>query len=289
MYVHAVSPFICDPLDNIDGLKADLKNYTDFFFRRVNKFILLSLMGVHRCVHGKEIDKSIAVYLATENGNLGDTENVLHQMYRENSFPKPFNFINTMSNTASFYVAQSLKSLGRSITVSSKNVSFERALELAMVDFKQGQVKEALVGGVDEAVLSREYFMEKYDQAYHDVKLVEGSGWLYLTADAAGALGKVDDVRTFEDRDEAIKWTHDNAGTGFTIAFGILMTPQEKEIWKKACTPKEELDYIGMNGFYDTAAAFAVSTFFGTCKENALVHINRNTQGQYVIILCSRG
>ena len=58
---------------------------------------------------------------------------------------------------------------------------------------------------------------------------------------------------------------------------------------KKACTPKEELDYIGMNGFYDTAAAFAVSAFFGTCSEKTLVHINRNTQGQYVIILCSRG
>ena len=289
MYIHAMSPFICDPVDEIDGLKADLKNYTNFFFRRVNKFILLSLLGVHRCLHNREFDKSIAVFLATENGNLGDTENVLHQMYRENSFPKPFNFINTMSNTASFYVAQSLKSLGRSITVSSKNVSFERALGLAMVDFKLGQIKEALVGGVDEAVISREYFVKKYDQSYHDIKLVEGSSWLYCTADSAGALGKVDDVRTFRDRDEAIEWTRNNAGTGATIAFGILMTPQEKEIWINACTPVEELDYIGMNGFYDTAAAYAVSAFFATCNRKTLVHINRNTQGQYVIILCSRG
>jgi hypothetical protein len=289
MYIHAVSPFICDPVDEIDGLKADLKNYTDFFFRRVNKFILLSLLGVHRCLHNRKFDKSIAVFLATENGNLGDTENVLHQMYRENSFPKPFNFINTMSNTASFYVAQSLKSLGRSITVSSKNVSFERALELAMADFKLGQIKEALVGGVDEAVISREYFVKKYDQSYHDVKLVEGSSWLYCTADAAGALGKVDDVKTFKDRDEAIEWTRNMAGTGFAIAFGILMTPQEKEIWKKACAPNGEVDYIRMNGFYDTAAAFAASVFFETRNEKTLVHINRNTQGQYVIILCSRG
>lgn len=289
MYVQAVSPFICDPVDEIDGLKADLKNYTDFFFRRVNKFILLSLLGVHRCLHNREYDKSIAVFLATENGNLGDTENVLHQMYRENSFPKPFNFINTMSNTASFYVAQSLKSLGRSITVSSKNVSFERALELAMVDFKLGQINEALVGGVDEAVISREYFAKKYDPSYHDVKLVEGSGWLYCTADATGAMGRIEDIQIFNDRDEAIGWTRNTAGNRITIAFGILMTPREKETWKKACTPKEELDYIGSNGFYDTAAAFAVSAFFETSKENALVHINRNTQGQYVIILCSRG
>ncbi|MBP7738380.1 MAG: hypothetical protein KA369_20565 [Spirochaetes bacterium] len=288
MYVQAVSPFICDPVDEIDGLKADLKNYTDFFFRRVNKFILLSLLGVHRCLHNRDFDKSIAVFIATENGNLGDTENVLRQMYRENSFPKPFNFINTMSNTASFYVAQSLKSLGRSITVSSKNVSFERALELAMVDFDLGHVSEALVGGVDEAVISREHFVKKYDRSYHDVKLVEGSSWLYCTADAEGALGKVNDLRTFSDRDQAIHWTRNNAGADMTLAFGILMTPQEKEIWKKACAPKEELDYIGMNGFYDTAASFAVSAFFASGSDTSMVHVNRNDLRQHVVLLCEK-
>ncbi len=288
MYVHAVSPFICDPVDNIDGLKADLKNYTDFFFRRVNKFILLSLLGVHRCLHNKEFDKSIAVFLATENGNLGDTENVLHQMYKENSFPKPFNFINTMSNTASFYVAQSLKSLGRSITVSSKNVSFERGLELARVDFELGHIREALVGGVDEAVISREYYMKKYHAFYHDVKMVEGSSWIYLKADASGALGKINDVQTFNDRDKAIDWTKNAAGSRFTIAFGILMTPQEKEHWNRACSPEAEFDYIGGNGFYDTAASFAVSTFFESGTGKKLVHVNRNTQGQHVIVVCSK-
>ncbi len=289
MYVHAVSPFICDPVDNIDGLKADLKKYTDFFFRRVNKFILLSLLGVHRCLHNKKFDKSIAVFLATENGNLGDTENVLHQMYKENSFPKPFNFINTMSNTASFYVAQSLKSLGRSITVSSKNVSFERGLELARVDFELGHIREALVGGVDEAVISREYYMKKYDAFYHDVKMVEGSSWLYLTGDASGAMGRIEDIQTFNDRDKAIDWTKNAAGNRFTIAFGILMTPQEKETWKKACSPETELDYIGTSGFYDTAASFAISTFFESSTGKKLVHVNRNTQGQHVIIVCSKG
>ncbi len=288
MYVHAVSPFICDPVDSIDGLKADLKNYTDFFFRRVNKFILLSLMGVHRCVHGKQIDKSTAVYLATENGNLGDTENVLHQMYKENSFPKPFNFINTMSNTASFYVAQSLKTLGRSITVSSKNVSFERGLELARVDFELGHIREALVGGVDESVISREYYMKKYDAFYHDVKMVEGSSWLYLTADASGALGKINDVQTFNDRDKAIEWTMNRAGSRFTMAFGILMTPHEKETWKEACSPEAELDYIGTSGFYDTAASFAVSAFFASGSGKKLVHVNRNTQEQYVVLACEK-
>ncbi|TFH42897.1 MAG: hypothetical protein E4G96_02430 [Chrysiogenales bacterium] len=288
MYVHAVSPFICDPVEKLDGLKSDLKNYTDFFFRRVNKFILLSLMGVPRCVHGKNIGTSTAVFLTTENGNLGDTENVLHQIYRENSFPKPFNFINTMSNTASFYVAQSLKSLGRSITVSSRNVSFERGLELAMADFELGVISEALVGGVDEAVFSREYFVKKYDASYHDVKLVEGSSWLYLTPERFGAMGKITDIRTFDERDAAIRWAGEAAGTRTVFAFGILMTPGEKEIWRKKCHEGSEFDYIAEHGYYDTAASFAVSTFIESGDGTSLIHVNRNAQGQYVVLACEK-
>lgn len=286
MYVHAVAPYVCDPAEDLDGLKADLRRYTDFFFRRVNRFILLSLTGVHRCVHGKKIDAHTAVYLSTENGNLGDTETVLHQLYRENSFPKPFNFINTMSNTASFYVAQSLKTLGRSITVSSKNVSFERGLELAMVDFGLGHVSEALVGGVDEAVFSREYFSKKYDASYHSAKLLDGSSWLYLTAEQAGAMGKITDIKTFAVEEEAVSWAREASCARSVIAFGILMTPADKRKWKKEFPAAAEMDYINEHGFYDTAASFAISSFIAEGNGRTMVHVNRNTQGQYVIVVC---
>lgn len=286
MYVHAVSTFTCAPLDNLEGLKSDLKNYTDFFFRRVNKFILLSLMGVHRCVRGSRPGGSVAVYLSTEHGNLGDTESVLHQLYRENSFPKPFNFINTMSNTASFYVAQSLKSLGRSITVSSRNVSFERGLELAIADFELGAVTEALAGGVDEAVFSRDHFVKKYDASYHDATLVEGSSWLYLTGKREGALGRVSGVRTFTEGDDALGWAAGAAGAEPVIAFGVLMPPGEKEEWRRNIPGAEELDYILDHGYYDTAAAFAVGRFFESYRGRRLLHVNRTIQGDLVVIDC---
>jgi len=288
MYIHSFSPFICDPIDDIEGLKADLKNYTDFFFRRVNKFILLSLLGVHKCIHGKMIDRNIAVYLTTENGNLGDTENVLHQMYDENSFPKPFNFINTMSNTASFYVAQSLKSLGRSITVSSKNVSFERGLELAAVDLERGHVREALVGGVDEAVISREHFMKKYDTFYHDTRFVEGSSWLYLTVEKNGSIGEITGIRTYQSREAAIQWIQDKTGTPSVIAFGILIPPVEKDIFKMGCKAETVLDYLGGYGYYDTAASFATGKFLESATGGTFAHINKNIHGSYVIFTCKK-
>jgi hypothetical protein len=289
MYVHATSSFICEPIDDLGGLKEELKKYTDYFFRRINKFILLSLRGVHQCVHKLNIDNSTAVYLATENGNLGDTETVLQQLYMENSFPKPFNFINTMSNTASFYVAQSLKSLGRSITVSSKNISFERGLELAKVDFELKHIKEALVGGVDEATTSRHEHIKKYGESSNGVKLVEGSSWLYLKAEKEGALGEVLSIMTFNSRDDALHQVKSLIASGpMVISFGILMTPPEKDIWRKECPHAEEFDYIGNHGYYDTAASFAVCKFFEVYAGKLYVHVNKNIQGQYVAVACKR-
>lgn len=288
MYIQNASAFVCDPVDDLAPLKAELKNYTDFFFRRVNKFIMLSLMGVHQCVHGRKIDHATAVYLATENGNLGDTENVLHQIFRENSFPKPLNFINTMSNTASFYVAQSLQTLGRSITVSSKNVSFERGLELAKVDFTLQHIQEALIGGVDEALVSKKKFAEKYHASCHSVKLVEGSSWLYCTAQKAGSIGEILDVATFRDRDQALAWARKESSGHTVLAFGILMTPPEKDMFRKECSDYEEFDYITKFGYYETSSAFAVGYFLKNYAKARLLHINCDTRGQYSCIACQR-
>jgi hypothetical protein len=288
MYVHNASAFVCDPLDDLAPLKVELKRYTDFFFRRVNKFIMLSLLGVHQCVHGRGIDHGTAVYLATENGNLGDTENVLQQIFRENSFPKPFNFINTMSNTASFYVAQSLQTLGRSITVSSRNVAFERGLELAKVDFTLGHIQEALIGGVDEALFSKNKFAEKYHCSYHSVELVEGSSWLYCTALKPGSIGEILGVATFRDRDQALAWARKEATDDTVLAFGILMTPSEKDLFRRECIYQEEFAYISQFGYYDTSSAFAVGHFFKNFMKARLLHINRDTRGQYCCISCHK-
>ena len=79
---------------------------------------------------------------------------VLDEIYAAHSLPKPFGFINTMSNTAAFYLAQNLGTRGRNITVSSQRLSFERGLDLLAADFAAGAERSALIGGVDEASLS---------------------------------------------------------------------------------------------------------------------------------------
>ncbi|MEJ2285415.1 MAG: hypothetical protein P8X85_17695, partial [Desulfobacterales bacterium] len=81
MYIHNYSKFVSPPVDDIKVYKQEISRYTALKFRRTNKFVLLSLVGASQCVHRQTIRTDTAVYLTTENGNLGATETVLDQIY----------------------------------------------------------------------------------------------------------------------------------------------------------------------------------------------------------------
>jgi len=51
MYIHSASAFTGEANADINFLKEEIKRYTQENFRRVNRFILLSLLGALQCVH----------------------------------------------------------------------------------------------------------------------------------------------------------------------------------------------------------------------------------------------
>jgi hypothetical protein len=142
MYIHGFSAYTGEPNVAVQRLKEEISGYTRVNFRRANRFILLALLGACQCIQRCFMEPDTAIYLTTEHGNLGETAAVLDEIYTARSLPKPYGFINTMSGTAAFYLAQALGSRGRNITVSSQHLSFERGLELLQLDFafrgKQG-------------------------------------------------------------------------------------------------------------------------------------------------------
>jgi hypothetical protein len=138
MYIHSFSAYVGEPTVDFQRLKEEVSRYTRVSFRRGNRFILLALLGACQCLRGGAIEADTAVYLTTEHGNLGETAAVLDEIYEARSLPKPYGFINTMSGTAAFYLAQTLGARGRSITLSSQHLSFERGLELLKTDFAAG-------------------------------------------------------------------------------------------------------------------------------------------------------
>jgi hypothetical protein len=290
MFIHNAATYLSAPAD-VKALKEELKRHTDIYFRRVNKFVLLALIGAHCCARGQRIDRDAAVYLATEHGNLGDTESVLRQIYRQHTLPMPYNFINTMANTASFYVAQGLNLTGRNLSISSQNLSFERGLELLKTDMDLQAVRSALAGSVDEATASESRFREKSGLACDQVNQADRSCWLYLRSEQDGALGEVKAIRSFRGQRDGLAWL---AAKGralprpAVLSFGMAVGPEEKEAWTKTIRPDGELDYVRECGHLNATTACGVTTFIGRRHAGHLIHVNKNFQDRYVILQVQR-
>ena len=289
MYIHGHSAFISSAIDDIKFYKQEISRYTDLKFRRASKFVLLSLLGARQCAHGHNVRTDTGVYLATENGNLGDTETVLDQLYNRSEFPMPYNFINTMSNTASFCVAQSFDIVGRNFTLSSKQLAFERSLELLSCDLATGVVTEALFGGVDEACFSQVQFEAKFHRAYGDYKMVEGSCWLLVKAQKDGAIGAITAIKSFSSLSQIGEWLqHQKFERPAIAAYGLLIDQDEKELIGRTVPHETEFDYIHEYGYFDTASACGVTGFLSRWENACLVHVNKDFRGQYVVVVVEK-
>jgi hypothetical protein len=280
MYVRSTALVLRAPADNLSILETEVRQMTGLHFRRVNRFILLALAGAHRCVAGAAPAPGTALCLTTENGTVGDTETALGQLFHDRGYPKPYNFINTMSNTAAFYIAQSLKLQSRNITLAAMQFAFERGLELVRTDLASGVAEDALVGGVDEAVFSEANLQGRFGD-----RLVDGSAWMLLSRNPRGASGQIGDIRSFSGIASAMTWLRAaDLPADPVLAFGVRVPEAERRQWR-ALRPRAEIfDYIAAYGYFDSAAACGICGFFQRCPARTLVHVNKDIYGHYVLL-----
>jgi hypothetical protein len=286
MYIHSAAAFTGEAGADLSFLKEEIRRYTQENFRRVNRFILLSLLGALQCVHRQPLEAATAVYLTTEDGNLGETADVLDEIYASRSLPKPFGFINTMSNTAAFYVARNLGVQGRNITVSSQHLSFERGLELLKADFACGVERSALIGGVDESSLSR---MNREEPAGRGWRAVDGSGWFYVKPEKEGACGAFIEIRSFRDGPSCIRWIRGRERSRKeVVSFGALIGDDEAAVLREALRPSAEFDYLRDYGYSGSATVCGLGLFVELFQAKTLLHINRDQRGNYAVIELER-
>lgn len=282
LYIHSASVFLGEAHADEIFLKEELRKYARENFRRVNRFILLALIGARQCIHDRSIAADTAVYLTTEYGNLGDTVIVLDEIYAAHSLPKPFSFINTMSNTASFYLAQNLGTRGRSLTVSSQHLSFERGIDLLMTDWTACAEKSALIGGVDVASISETGGEDRNTRGW---RMVDGSGWFYVRTERDDALGAFRENRSFRDGATFLKWIRERGESLVdVVAFGASIDDEEAARWRTALRTTAEFDYLGQYGYCGSAAACGIAMFLKSFPGRSLMHINRNQRGNYAVI-----
>lgn len=286
LYIHSFSSYTGKPSVEAQWLKAEISRYSPVSFRRANRFILLTLLGACQCTHGRSLAADTAVYLTTEHGNLGETSTVLDEMAGDHSLPKPFGFINTMSGTATFYLAQTLGAKGRNITVSSQHLSFERGLELLALDFAGALEGGALIGGVDEASSAGENAGEGNPRAW---PMADGSAWFYVTSQREGACGAFKANRSFRDTAACIAWIEKREGAAVDLlAFGALIGEEEAGALKRALRPAAEFEYLQGNGYCGSATACGIGRFLGQLQGRSLVHINKDRRGNYTLLEVER-
>lgn len=131
--------------------------------RRIDRYIQLCVAGGLACTGGRRLPENTGVYLATRCGAVSTSAQVMHTIEAENELPKPLHFVNTLGNSAGFYLTQLLGLAGAAQVLSKEALSFEAALLHAMMDMNLGLSDCALVGAFDEVVLPLEHHLQRLE------------------------------------------------------------------------------------------------------------------------------
>ena len=203
------------PINDQEGLpelRAEVNTVCGERFRRIDRFIQLCLLGAARCAETASLDGKTGLYIGSRFAAVCNTIKVQEQMFVHGQIPKPANFINTLSNSAGYYVARNLNLQGKNIFVSRANASLEAVLELARLDLQNGTVEQALIGVVDEGVPVQADHCQRMGIP-GDTALAEGSHWFLLrrhrqTSDAEkeSALATITEVQVLPDEPSLRRW-----------------------------------------------------------------------------------
>lgn len=173
--------------------------------RRSSRFDQLTLLGALRAIADRtqHLTEDGALYLATGQGNVTDTAELLEGVYLRHEPPMPISFINVSSNLAGFQTAAALGLHGPNLTVSRRDSAFGAALELALADARGGRLRQGLIGGVDACCWPLEAHRERLHVAA-DTLLGEGSHWLLVDQTATAPCAVIEDAGGLADRTTAL-------------------------------------------------------------------------------------
>ncbi len=291
--IYAVSSVAWPIEDELPPLRARVKEVCGKGFRRVNRFIQLALIGSQQCAADLSLDSHCGLYLASGQGALQDSVDVLQQMALEGQPPRPLSFVNTLSNTPCFYVAQNLGLTGANQFISNRPFPFEAALSLAALDFECGVLSQALVGGVDECILPLEHHRERLGLGA-GASLGEGSHWLLLARDLPVLpLGELLAVREFPDRACLEEWF---ARLSLDVATARLevegeVTASEVATLRDLLGLAESCETDSAALYHETVSGANLCRFLTLGKaegEDTLVHVSASGDGRYAALVLRR-
>lgn len=196
--------------------------------RRIDRYIELCVAGGLNCVAGRQLPENTGVYLATHAGAVSTPADVMEGIFARRDTPMPLHFVNTLGNTAGFYLTQLLRTRGNTLVMAQEQLSFEAALLHAWLDMHQGRIHTALVGGFDEAALPLVQHARRLGIDAQD-EIAEGSHWLLLSNETATpAVITLGNPVYFADVEEVLMWLREQDVKHLQCAFNPTAEEQAR-------------------------------------------------------------
>ncbi len=276
VYIHSVGSVGRREDETLD-VKASWKAISAKMIRRTDRFIQLALLGAYDALKERDVLSDTALYMASGQGNLAVFKRLRDQRYIQKQPPKPVDFINSLSNTAGFYVAQYFELTGKNLNISRQSLSIETLLLLAQNDLALKRESYILLGGVDE-LQEPVAFTQKTLGVCDATPLGEGSNWLLLSSEKMGAKASLVVSKKRLDRDSLLTRLEREEATTF-VSFGYHCKAEDVSAIK-ALKPFQVFEV--KEGYHETVAA-AYCTHFVTKQKGRLIYIDADKNGYTVI------
>ena len=239
-------------------IKAQCKLVAPKFIRRTDDFIQLAILGVEQISRQQSINENCALYLTSGQGNLGVFQRLCEQRFIEKSPPKPVDFINSLSNTAGFYISKFLNLNAKNSNLAHLSFVVEMALLLAKSDLLLAKEESILLGGVDQ-LLQPTAFSRQALGLKQSMTLGQGSNWMLLSAKLENALACIDLSNKEMSREQLSGFLSKQQGD-YQLAFSLLIEQRNIDNLLKE-TDRFRFHYEVETGFYETVVLYALNQF----------------------------
>lgn len=248
--------------------------------RRIDRYIQLCIAGGLSCTH-KNLAANTGVYLGTRCGAVATSAKVMETIAAQLELPKPLHFVNTLGNSAGFYITQLLGLTGTALVVSKERQSFEAALTHALVDLQNSVSESVLVGGFDEVTLPLEQQLQRLGASANAPALFEGSHWLLLSREPQGSQQSVGLPRYHSHLSEALEQNPEALKGTLQLDFlpdtleRTQLQQQPYSVFKAGDLAQGKIPH----GVFSAAALIDLIR-----QDKAGLHISRATNGYYCCV-----
>jgi 3-oxoacyl-[acyl-carrier-protein] synthase II len=257
-----------EPLNESSALiSPDYKAFIEAgLLRRMSKILRMSVACSKDCIEQAGIDQPDAIVVGTGLGCLQDTEKFLNNSITIEGLLPPTAFIQSTHNTMAGQISLSIGNHGYNMTHTQNTLSFENALQDAMLLLSEGE-KHILVGAADEYI---DILTEISEQLAikTETLLTSGASFFVLSKDKTGnALAAVKDCVTtglVHNIPEKIASFLTENGVQASDLDLILYSGASKglndDLFLKSLQVElgKGVDYLQLSGIYPTASAFAL-------------------------------